>query len=417
MIGEVISIGDELTSGQRLDTNSQWLSERLGELGVRVMYHSTVADDLTANVGVFRAAAERADVVVATGGLGPTADDLTREALAEVSGCPLVLDEPSLEYIRGIFARFKRDMPERNSVQAMFPEGSRVIPNANGTAPGIWLDLPRAGGGTSHVFALPGVPAEMFEMFKQTVAPAVLSYAEVPRVIRHHRIKCFGAGESHVEQMLPDLIRRGRSPSVGITVSAATITLRITAAGATPEECLAAMEPTAATIRECLGSLVFGEEDEELEHVVIRLLKETDTTLCTVEYGTSGAVAQWLSHAAGGDRHYLGGQVLCSRAMLERSLGDAGRLVAEHGAASREVAEAMALAARRQTGADYALAIGPFPTAGVNDPAIPYYFGLATPEKVTIKASTLVGHAPIWTARAAKSALNLLRLTLLGQAG
>ncbi len=416
MIAEVISIGDELTSGQRLDTNSQWLSERLGDLGVRVMYHSTVADDLDADVEVFLAAIARSDVVVSTGGLGPTADDLTRDALAQVAGRPLVLDEPTLDYIRGLFARFKRDMPERNRVQAMFPEGTRIIPNANGTAPGIWLDAPRPDGGTCHVFALPGVPAEMFEMFHQTVAPAVLSYSEVPRIIRHRRIKCFGAGESHVEQMLPDLIRRGRRPTVGITVSSATITLRITCDGATPEECHAAMEPTAATIRDTLGSLVFGEEDDELEDAVVALLEQTGSSLATIEYGTAGALATWLSRAAGDSPHYLGGQVLHSTAMLERSLGDQAALVKEHGTSSREVAEALAAHCRQTTGADYALAVGPFPAEGANNPDLPYYFSLATPEKVTVKASTLYGHSSIWTPRAAKAALNLLRLHLLGAA-
>ena len=128
MIAEVISIGDELTSGQRLDTNSQWLSERLGELGVRVVYHTTVADELAANVAVFRAGLARADVIVATGGLGPTADDLTRDVLAEVSGRELLLDEASLEHIRGLFARHKRDMPERNRVQAIFRPAAASFP-------------------------------------------------------------------------------------------------------------------------------------------------------------------------------------------------------------------------------------------------------------------------------------------------
>ncbi len=416
MIAEVISIGDELTSGQRLDTNSQWISERLGELGVRVLYHTTVADDLQANIDVFQTAAGRADIVVATGGLGPTADDLTREALSAVVQRPLVLDEASLEYIKGLFARFKRDMPERNRVQAMFPEGSRIIHNPNGTAPGIWLDIERAAGRTCHVFALPGVPAEMFEMFRATVAPAVLSSSEVPRVIRHRRVKVFGAGESHVEQMLPDLIRRGRSPAVGITVSAATITLRITAAGSTPEECLAAIEPTVTTIHECLGNLVFGEEDEELEDAVVRLLASTDKTLCTIESGTEGAIAQWLSRAGCADPHYLGGHVVCSSAMLGRELGDSGDLIDRCGAESREVAEAMAAMCRKHSGADYALAVGPFPAEGANDPETPYYFALATPDKVTVKASTLAGHPSIWIPRAAKAALNLLRLELLGEA-
>jgi nicotinamide-nucleotide amidase len=415
MIAEVISIGDELTSGQRLDTNSQWLSERLGELGVRVMYHTTVADDLEANIEVFRAAAARTDIVVATGGLGPTADDLTREALAAVVNRPLVLDEPSLEYIRGIFKRFKRDMPERNRVQALFPEGSHVIHNPNGTAPGIWLDIPRADGGTCHVFALPGVPAEMFEMFRETVVPAVLSYSEVPRIIRHRRIKVFGAGESHVEQMLPDLIRRGRQPSVGITVSAATITLRITADGGTPEECLTAIEPTVTTIRECLGNLVYGEEDDELEDAISRLLTDSGKTLCTIEYGTAGMLAEWLSRADGGNSHFLGGHVLRSKSMLASELGDSGDLVDRCGPASREVTEAMAAMCRQRSGADYALAVGPFPDDGVNNPDIPYYFALATPEKVIVKASNLYGHGTIWIPRAAKAALNLLRLELLNE--
>lgn len=415
MIAEVISIGDELTSGQRLDTNSQWLSERLGEMGVKVLYHTTVADDLAANVSVFATAIGRADVVVATGGLGPTADDLTREVLVQVVGRELVLDEASLEYIRGLFAKYKRDMPERNRSQAMFPAGSRIIRNDNGTAPGIWLEAPRPTGGACHVFALPGVPAEMFEMFHETVGPAVASLSGRPRVIRHRRIKCFGAGESHVEQMLPDLIRRGRQPSVGITVHAATITLRITAEGATEDDCRAAMEPTAATIRECLGSLVFGEEDDELEHAVLELLAASNQTLCTTEFGTGGSLAEWLSRAAGSDQHYLGGHVIRGNTMLARSLGAAGGLVAAHGAASREVAEAMARTCREQSGADYALAVGPFPEDGRRDPEVPYFFALATPEKVTVKASSLFGHPSIWTPRAAKAALNLLRLVLMGQ--
>jgi nicotinamide-nucleotide amidase len=415
MIAEVISIGDELTSGQRLDTNSQWISSRLGELGVRVLYHTTVADELSANVSVFRTALARADVVVASGGLGPTADDLTREVLAEVSGRELVLDEASLEHIRQLFARHKRDMPESNRVQAMFPAGSRIIPNANGTAPGIEMDVPRPGGGVCHVFVLPGVPAEMFEMFQHSVASAVLALSGRKRVIRHRRIKCFGAGESHVEQMLPDLIRRGRQPSVGITVHAATITLRITAEGDTPEECYDAMEPTAATIRECLGSLVFGEDEDEVEDAVVRLLESSNQTLATVEVGTGGALAKWLSRASGTRHHFLGGQVIHSPAMLVQMLGSALDLVGQHGPASREVAEAMAANCRQQSGADFALAVGPFPTEGSQNPETPFYFSLATREKVTVKASSLLGHPSIWTPRAAKGALNLLRLTLLGQ--
>ena len=145
MNAEVIAIGDELTSGQRLDTNSQWISQRLGEAGIRVLFHTTVGDELDANARVFREAILRAEIVVCTGGLGPTADDLTRQALSEATGRELRLDDSALEHVRSLFARRKRGMPQRNRVQAMFPEGSRVIPNPHGTAPGIDLEIVRPG--------------------------------------------------------------------------------------------------------------------------------------------------------------------------------------------------------------------------------------------------------------------------------
>src|SRR5688572_19559777 len=168
MRAEIIAIGDELTTGQRLDTNSQWFAERLLEIGVPVAFHTTVGDRLADNVLVFRQACERADIVVATGGLGPTADDLTREALANVAGAPLVQDDAALAHIKALFARRKREMPPANLVQALFPQGSRPIPNPHGTAPGIDIAIPRAVGKPARVFALPGVPAEMAEMWSAT---------------------------------------------------------------------------------------------------------------------------------------------------------------------------------------------------------------------------------------------------------
>ena len=415
MIAEIISIGDELTSGQRLDTNSQWISQQLGDLGVKTVYHTTVADDLAANVRVFATAIDRADVIVATGGLGPTADDLTREAVAKVAGVALALDEPSLAHIRNLFAKHKREMPERNLAQAMFPAGSRPIPNDKGTAPGI--DMPIAGGSDDHfsrVFALPGVPAEMQDMFVQSVAPAILAMQPSPQVIRHRRIKCFGVGESQLESMLPDLIARGREPSVGITVHEATITLRITAAGRTSEECQAAMEPTIATIRECLGDLVFGEEDDELEHAVLRTLSERGKSLGTIECGTQGLLAQWLAEANGHTGPYRGGEVLASTPMLFGMLGDRSGLIDEFGLTSREVALKLADSVRLFGNVDYGLAVGPFPPdeSGENQPAT-YHVALASPGSSVAFPSTLVSHKSIWKPRAAKQALNLLRLHLL----
>ncbi len=413
MIAEVISIGDELTSGQRLDTNSQWLSTQLGELGVRVLYHTTVADDFQANRRVIEEAIRRADAVVITGGLGPTADDLTRDVIAAATGRQLVLDEPSLEHIRALFARRKRDMPERNIVQAMFPQGSRPIHNPHGSAPGIAMEIPRDDGRTCRLFALPGVPAEMKEMWPQVV-DALSDAVSGGKVIRHRRIKCFGIGESDLEQRLPDLIRRGRTPSVGITVSAATITLRITSVDATPEDCRQSMEPTIATIRQCLGSLIFGEEDDELQHAVLRALVEQDKTLAVAEWGTGGQISHWLREAPESARHFLGGVSLASAQAAGRLLGAPGELFDRHGSASAQAVEALATHCRDRFGSDYALAVGSFPELqdGAEEPGR-VHFALATSDGVQTQSAAFTGHPAILKVRAAKQALNLVRLSLV----
>lgn len=415
MNAEIISIGDELTSGQRLDTNSQWLSQRLGELGIAVRYHTTVADDLEANVGVFRQAAGRAEIVVATGGLGPTADDLTREALAGMLGVELELNQSELDHIRSLFAHRQREMPERNMVQAMFPAGSRVIANPHGTAPGIDMIVPPPLGRPSRIFALPGVPAEMKEMWQATVAPRLLEQGAGGQVIRHRRLKCFGVGESDLEGMLPDLIRRGRVPSVGITVSEATITLRITASGRTPEECLTAMTPTEITIRQCLGALVFGDEEDELPDAIVRLLAERGETLATVEWGTAGLLAHWLGDVIGGGEVFRAGLIVRDAAALKSLLHVADEVVARHVEAGGELAAAMASAAREQAGTDYGLAIGPLPplVPAATEPAV-YYFALASRDGVVTRSSPFAVHPAIVKPRAGKQALNLLRLQLLG---
>jgi len=414
MRAEIIAIGDEITGGQLLDTNSQWLSQQLEELGIRILYHTTVGDELDPIARVFRQAIERADVVVATGGLGPTADDLTRQAIAEATGRELVSSPEALEQIRRLFARRKRVMSKQNEQQALFPEGSQAIPNPNGTAPGIAVEAPREGAGPSRVFALPGVPAEMREMWHGTVAGRLCQAGAGQRVVRRRVIKCFGAGESQLEAMLPDLIRRGRSPRVGINASQTTIILRITAEGASEEECHAAIEPTVATIRDCLGSLVFGEGDDELEDAVIRLLRRHNKTLATAEWGTAGLVADRLGGIAEAEGRYLGGLVVASETALERLLDVPADLIARHSATSAEVAGAMAAACRRRFGADYGLAVSRFPEF---DPAAPepgsMFVGLADADGVRVTSFPYAGHPATLRVFSANRALNVARLALL----
>ncbi|MBM4057905.1 MAG: competence/damage-inducible protein A, partial [Planctomycetes bacterium] len=304
MLAEVIAIGDELVSGQRLDTNSRWLSAELGVLGVPVTFHTTAADTLEAGLEAFRVAAGRADLVVATGGLGPTADDLTRDVLAALVDRPLVVSPTALETIAARFAARGMPCPESNRRQAMFPVGGREIPNPNGTAPGIDLSIGDAGR-SCRIFTLPGVPAEMRTMWRLTVGPAIAAILPAAATIVQRRIKCFGAGESAIEALLPDLVRRGREPLVGITAHEATITLRIAARGRDEADCQRRIAATEAVIRECLGELVFGVEDEELEDATLGAVAAAGGTLGIAEVGTSGAAVALAGRAAA-DRHSAG---------------------------------------------------------------------------------------------------------------
>ena len=294
-IAEVISIGDELTIGKILDTNSQWLSQRLTELGIRVMYHTTVGDDIAAMLDVLHKAASRANLVIMTGGLGPTADDLTRLVLAKMLDVPLIQDNALLQTIRKRFESRGLVMPPANAGQAAMPEGSVAIPNPNGTAPGI--------DATYHVqqrevrlYALPGVPAEMREMWNGTLAERIAQLYAKGQVIKSRSILTFGAGESQVEQMLPNLIDRNHNPRVGITADGAVITLTIVAEQESEAACDAVMEPDAALIYERLGNLIFGEGTDTLPGVVLAELRRRKETLATIEFGTGGLLSHDLAH-------------------------------------------------------------------------------------------------------------------------
>jgi nicotinamide-nucleotide amidase len=418
MHAEIISIGDELISGQTLDTNSQWISRRLNELGIPVLFHVTVGDDLEANITVFREAFRRADIVVATGGLGPTADDLTRESLARATGRKLVRDNKTLEQIRQLFARRGRVMPKQNEVQAWFPEGSTVIANPHGTAPGIAMEIARDDATPCRLFALPGVPAELQEMWQETVAESLRALDTGGRVLCHRQIKCFGAGESQIEAMLPDLIRRDRVPRVGITASKTTITLRITADGATREECDAAMTPTVVTIQECLGDLVFGEDDVELEDVVVQLLRERKKTLAVAEWGTAGMVVHRLQSVTDAKGTIRGGIVVADNDALRDAIGVSPEKIGSFSSVSPEMADAMAVAVRERFHADYGLAISPFPefdTAAAEPKHA--YCALASVDGVRHKKIPFAGHPATLRIFCAKTALNMARLELMHHGG
>ncbi|MBN1394988.1 MAG: CinA family nicotinamide mononucleotide deamidase-related protein [Pirellulales bacterium] len=408
MHAEIIAVGDELTSGQSLDTNSQWIAQRLDELGIETLYHSTVGDRMAPCVEVFRRAIARADLIVITGGLGPTDDDLTRDALAKAAGVELIRDEVQLEHIRNFFARRDWSMTPRNERQALVPVGGRAVRNPHGTAPGIDLEVARLGRTPSRLFALPGVPAEMRRMWEESVAPAILALlGERRRVILRRRINCFGAGESRIESMLPDLISRDRRPTVGITAGRGTITLRIAAEGANEDECRAAIEPVEELIRRKLGTLVFGVEDQRLQDAVARLLRQGGKTIFTAECATAGLIAQWLAGVENSADFYQGGMVLN---------------------VLNEPVEQAAINCRRQLRADYGLAIGlpipagtdaknlPLPASGKGsggDRILQVPVALASTDGVVAESIAYDDHPALEREFLAKRALNFVRLALL----
>lgn len=413
MQAEVIANGDEITNGRILDTNSQWLSIRLEDLGVRVMYHTAVGDDLQAMVGVFRQAIERSDVVVTTGGLGPTADDLTREALANATGRQLVELPEALAHVQRFFAQRQRPMPERNRSQAAFPVGSEMIHNPNGTAPGIAMAIPREGRSPCYFFCLPGIPSEVYEMWPQ-VEERLRKIGAGREYILHRDIKTFGAGESQVESMLPDLIRRGNDPLVGINASKNTIILRISTKGPTREVCEEKIKPVVDTIHRCLGDLVFGYDEEELQDVVLAGLSERGKTLAIVEADTAGMVADWLYQAErqGKKDVFRGGIVLTSEDLVRRIIsGTSGGPGQPPSDAPGELAALLAHHVRNLFGTDVGLAataVRPTDASRV----VSFGVGIATNEKSFHREIRFGSHPDFLRLTMGKHMLNTLRLWL-----
>ena len=400
MLAEIIAIGDELTSGQRLDTNSQWLSRELGLLGIPVGFHTTACDTLAAGVHAFRIAARRAQVVITTGGLGPTADDLTRDVLSELTGQRLVLSQQALEVIASRFSSRHAVMPESNRRQALFPEDGSLIENPDGTAPGIKMVLPASDGwgdgDGSVIYALPGVPAEMRRMWEETVSAELKQVAGKNRVLRHRRLKCFGAGESAIEEMLPGLIERGRDPTVGITAHEATITLRISAWADNDDSCRKKITTTEDVIRKTLGYLVYGEEDDEVEDAAAKALLAASARLATVEAGTAGRVAALFAQAAH-RQNATSQQFFCGGLVLPGLPSETSELIA----AAKDVASSH--------NASVGMAIGPVRPSGVRHAVDIVVVNNGTP----IVTEHILGGGGIAMSRAAKSAIDQIRRILL----
>jgi nicotinamide-nucleotide amidase len=409
MIAELLSIGTELTTGVITDTNSSWLSRHLAELGMAVTRHVTLSDDRADIHRAIADAAARCELLIVTGGIGPTADDLTRFGLADALATTLEENAEALEQIRGFFARWGREMSAANRIQALLPRGSSPLENATGTAPVMVAPL-----GDCRIICLPGVPSEMKRMFDDHVAPALAALDARP-VIVIRALHTFGAAEAEVAQRIEHLMRPGRNPAVGTTASDAVISVRIVARAEAGEAADVLADQDQAEVAGLLGDLVFGRAEETLATAVARLLIERRATVSTAESCTGGLLAKLLTDVPGSSAYFLRGYVTYANEAKIELVGVPAELIHEHGSVSEPVARVMAHGCRERSGSDFALSVTGVagPTGGsAEKPVGLVYIGLADAAGVEVKRCLFGAHLSRESIRdrTCKTALNMLRL-------
>jgi nicotinamide-nucleotide amidase len=403
---EVLGIGTEILLGQICNSNAQWISEKLAEIGVDVLHHSAVGDNEERIAESFRLALGRSDVVIVTGGLGPTQDDITREGLAAALGVPLVHHAEIESFLREKFARLGREMPPSNLQQCDVPEGARYILPERGTAPGLEWEAPDG----VRVYVLAGVPAEMREMMEGTVLPELARLAG-PAVLVSRIIRVTGIAEARVGEILDDLFRSSRNPTLAYLASSGEVKVRLTAKASTRQEAGSLIDPIAGEVVRRLGANIFSEDDEDLEEVVGRLLSARGMTVACAESLTGGGLAVRLSRLPGASA-YFKGSVVCYTAASKRDLlGVTQETLDGPGVVSEECAREMARGARRVLGSDVAVALtgaaGPDEHGG--KPPGTVCLALATPDGDSSRAFIAPGDRDQVRRWAEQAALDSLR--------
>jgi nicotinamide-nucleotide amidase len=354
---EILTIGDELLRGEIVDTNKSFLADRLLGLDIETHFQTSVRDDPPAMIDAFQRAATRSEITLVSGGLGPTRDDLTAAVIAEAFDLELVLDEAALETIRSFFRSRGREMTANNESQALFPQGADILSNPLGTAPGFSIAE-----GVTRFFCLPGVPNEMARMMDEQVLPRIESTRRDASAVRARLIRTFGMGESTLDDELKD-IATASDVSLGFRTSFPDNYLRPLARAATAEQAEARLDQICETIRERLGPLVYGEDQQTLDAVVGQMLSERGLTIAVAESCTGGLIATRITDNPGSSAYFAGGVVAYSNAAKSEVLGVPAALIEEHGAVSDLVVRAMAEGVRERFRADIGLA-----TTGIAGP-------------------------------------------------
>ena len=412
MRAEIIGIGTEILLGQIANTNAREISERLAEAGVDVLRHQVVGDNLERIEEALRVALQRADVVVATGGLGPTGDDITRQAVARATGRNLSRRPEIENFLREKFRRIGREMPESNLVQADVPEGARYILPERGTAPGLVIE----GQGGKRLYAVPGVPAEMREMLEGTILPELRAEAG-PRTLVSRQVRVVGLAEARVAELLNDLFRSSENPTLAYLASAGEVRVRLTAAAPSRAEGMKLIRPLEQEVRSRLGEAVFGADDDSLEGAVAGLLEERRLLLACAESLTGGSLGARITAIPEASSYFLGSAVCYSRDAKRDVLGVAEDILDGPGTVSEECAIAMARGARRIYRADVGLSTtgvaGPDPLEG--KAAGTLFVGLAAEGADEVRAVQAPGDRDQVRRWAEQAALDLLRRHLGGR--
>lgn len=407
MNAELISVGTELLLGEILNTNAQFLATELAKLGISVYYQTTVGDNPARLTEAVRIALSRSDMVVLTGGLGPTADDLTKETVAEYFGLRLLRDSRSEQRIRDYFSRLHADTVLSNFKQADMPEGCVILDNNNGTAPGGIIERD----GKIAVF-LPGPPFEMEAMYRESVYPYLRERCSEQLYSRE--IQTFGIGESRLEDMLKSLMENQTDPTIAPYAKESGVMLRLTTMAHTEEEANSRFNPVENEIRRIAGDIIFGYGAEQLQDAVYKLLKEKNLKIATAESCTGGMLGEYLTSVPGISDFYEMGVVTYSNAMKEKLLGVSGETLAKHGAVSRQTAMEMASGILKESGADIGVGITGIAGPGGGTEQKPVglvYIGLACKGgTLTFKELHLAGSRERIRRITVKHALNMVRL-------
>ena len=407
MIVEVIAVGTELLLGQIVNSNASFIGAALADHGLDAHYQQVVGDNLGRVANSIGTAIDRADAVVITGGIGPTRDDLTREALCETTGRKMAFSEDYAEHLREWWRQRGREMPESNLKQAEYPEGAELIPNPKGTAPGIILDHD----GTL-IFCIPGVPEEMEHLLTQEVLPRIVARSEGPSVVASRLLRTWGQSESMIGELLDDLYQGSTNPSVAFLASGGEIKIRITAKADSHRSALALIEPVEAEIMKRVESWYFGSDGDTVQKVIFGLLEERGWTISTAESMTSGLVAAALTLEPGASKYVKGGLVAYHEELKAKLLGvsDITHVVDE------ETAIEMAHGAQRLLGSDVSVAVtgSAGPDALEKAPGT-VIIAVATPEDVRARQLRMPGDRERVRVYGTTSALHLARLAISGR--